>query len=240
MAETVNIKKSYSALNESLTKLFDEAGVRRTFTVPYIEGQSAADHINSVGQVAAQSGGVTGNMITSAHHSAGKGYGSGDGHTVGHPTEKLRTTVIQKDDEHAKAAIAAAQKNINNLKFLLGGDEPSVQTAQSQLDLVKKTDGAGMNLFDFGGMLIQVMFRPMQAMARAHSQTHPDGPSPQLRVSKAEAAPTGQESPQEPQGDAQGGGAAPTDQPVAPEAAAAPQAAQVPPAGAPAAPQAQG
>lgn len=220
-------------LNESLTKLFDESGVRRTFTVPYVQNQPMADHVNAVSQVAAQSGGLTGNMITSAHHSTGKGWGSGDGHTVGHPTDKLRTAIIQKDDPHAKAAVDAAQKHINNLKFLLGDSEPSIQTAQSQLDLVKKTDGAGMNLLDFGGMLTQIMLRPMQAVARAHSGTKKDGHSPKLRAPEAAAAPSGQESQAEPQGGAQGGGAAPTAQPAAPEAAAAP-------AGAPAAPQAQG
>ena len=45
MAETVNLKKAYSALNEKLAKLFDESGVRRSFTVPYIEGQEMKDHI---------------------------------------------------------------------------------------------------------------------------------------------------------------------------------------------------
>ena len=233
MADTVNLKKSYSALNEKLTQLFDESGVRRTFTVPYVEGQPMADHISAVGQVASQSGGLTGNMITSAHHSTGKGWGSGDGHTVGHSTDKLRMAVIQKGDPHAKAAVDAAQKHINNLKFLLGDNEPSIQTAQSQLDLVKKTDGAGMNLLDFGGMLTQIMLRPTQAAARAHSGTKKGGHSPQLRAPEEEAAPSGQESQLEPQGEAQGGEAAPTPQPVA---GAAPTAS----VGAPAAPQAQG
>jgi hypothetical protein len=137
MAETVNLKRSYSALNEALVKVFDESGVKRAFTVPYIEGQEMSDHINSVGQAASTVGGLSGNLVMSAHHSSGKGYGSGDGHTVGHPAEKLRQTQIPKDDANAKAAIAVAQHCINNFKFLLGDDDPTVQTAQGQLILAR-------------------------------------------------------------------------------------------------------
>lgn len=226
---TVNLKKSYSALNEHLTKQFDASGVRRSFTVPYIEGQPMADHINAVGQVATQSGGLTANMLTSAHHSEGKGWGSGDGHTVGHPSEKLRQTIIPKNNEAAKATIAAAQKHINNLKFLLGDKDPSIQTAQSQLDLVKRTDGAGMNLFDFGGMMTQMMVKPTQVVARAHSGTKEGGHSPHPRAPGGAAPQEGQESQPAPQGGAQEAEQAPTATQAAPAAPAAPQAAPVAP-----------
>jgi hypothetical protein len=241
MAKSVNLQKSYAALNEKLVQLFDESGVRRAFTVPYIEGQPTADHISSVGQVAQQAGGLTNNLVMTAHHSGGKGYGSGEGHTVGHPAESLRSTLIPKDDEHAKAAINAAQKHLDNLSELLGKDDPVIQTAQGQLDLVKKTDGVGMNLLDFGVMMNQLMYKPMQAVARAHSGTKDGGHAPQLRAPAgggAQQAPESQEQPGEaaqPQENAQ---EQPQEAPAAggqPEVQAAPAAA---PAGSPAAQQA--
>jgi hypothetical protein len=230
MADSVNLQKSYSALNEHLAKQFDESGVRRSFTVPYIDGQQMADHVAAVGQAASQSGGLTNNLLTTAHHSGGKGWGSGDGHTVGHPSDKLRSTIILKDDENAKATIAAAQKHLNNIKTLLGEADPIVQTAQGQLDLVKKADGAGMNLLDFGVMLTQVMYAPNQAVARAHSGTKDGGHAPQLRAPGA-AAP--QESPAEPPGEAQAAPEAPTGTPAAPAAQAAPGAAPAAPEASP-------
>src|ERR1700687_2434540 len=112
MADTVHLKNDYSKLNEAIIRVFDEGGVKRSFTVPYINGQEMKDHINAVGEAAQGTGGLTKNLIMSAHHSSGKGWGSDAGHTVGHPTDKLRQTIIPKDDENAKAAIAAAQKMI--------------------------------------------------------------------------------------------------------------------------------
>lgn len=227
MAETVNLKKSYAALNEKVIQLFDEQGVKRSFTIPYIEGQGMDEHVASIGQAAAQAGGIPSNLILSAHHSSGKGWGTGEGHTVAHPAEKLRTTIIPKDDEHAKAAIAAAQKHIDNISFLLGEKNPAVQQAQSQLDLVKKSDAAGMSLFDFGTLLINMMYRPTQLVAQAHAkaQGH-EGPKLQMHQ---EAAPEGgQETPAAAQGGPQGGGQAPEAQPAAPTAPAAPAAAPAP------------
>lgn len=222
---SVNLKKSYALMNEKLAQQFDGSGVKRSFTVPYVQGQPAEDHIAAVGQIAAQSGGLVGNLLTSAHHSTGKGWGSGDGATVGHPSEKLRTTIIPKNDEHAKATIDAAQKHLTNIETLLGDKDPAVQTAQSQLNLVKKSDGAGMNLLDFGVLLTQIMYAPHQAVARAHSNAHPDGMAPHLRGPHGEAPSDGQESQSQPQGDEQSAGGAPESQPAAPVAQAAPVAA---------------
>jgi hypothetical protein len=233
MAETVNLKKSYSALNEAIAKLYDESGVRRSFTVPYIEGQEMKDHINAVGQAASQNGGLATNFITSSHHSDGKGYHSGDGHTLGHPSEKLRQTVIPKDDARAKEAIDTAQKCISNFKYLLGDDNPDVQTSQGQLDLVKPTSGSGMSLFDFGVLLINIMHKPTQLIAQAHNGTKDGGHQPQLRA-------PGQETQQEPQGGEQGTEDTSTDQQEAPAAQGAPEAAPAPAAAAPAPQQAQG
>lgn len=236
MAETVNVQKSLSALNEKLIKLFDESGVKRSFSVPYIDGQETHDHITAVAQAASQTGGFTKNLITTAHHSGGKGYGTGDGHTVAHPADKLRSTIIPKDDERAKAAIAAAQKHLNNLAFLLGDDDPTVKTANGQLALVKKTDGAGMNLLDFGVMLIQAMFRPTQTFAREHQGGKPGGHSPKMSGPVSAQSQETQEAPQ-------GGAQPPEGTQQAPAAAQPPAAAPVAPAApvaAPVGPQAQG
>jgi hypothetical protein len=220
----VNLQKSFSLLNERLQKQIDGSGVKRNFTVPYIEGQPTADHIKAVGAAAAQTGGLTGNLLTTAHHSDGKGWGTGDGHTVGYSGDKLRTTTIPKGDEKAKATIDAAQAHINNFKKLLGDDDPQVTTAQHQLDLVKKTDGAGMTLLDFAVLVSQIMHAPTQAIARAHSGTKQGGHAPQLRApgSASEEAPEGQEQPQE----ASNAQEAPEGQPEGAAAPAAPGAAQ--------------
>lgn len=234
MADKVNLQKSFAMLNEKLATQFDESGVRRSFTVPYIDGQKTDEHIAAVGQAAAQAGGLTANLLTTAHHSSGKGWGTGDGHTVAHPSEKLRTTIIPKDDEHAKASIAAAQTHLNNMEKLLGEDDPAIQTAQSQLGLVKKSDGQGMNLLDFGVMLTQIMFPPMQAIAKAHSGTKDGGHAPQLRAPGG-TAPDDQESQEQPQGAPQGETEAPEGQQAPPDAPAAPNSQQPAPEAAPAA-----
>lgn len=175
MADTFNLKKSYAAMNARLTALFDESGVKRSFTVPYIDGEDMSDHINTVGQVATQVGGLGANLLTSAHHAGGKGWGSGEGHTVGHPADKLRETIIPKNDQNAKAVITAAQTHLNQLKSLLGAKSPEAMMTQGQLDLVKPTNAAGMNLFDFGTMMTQIMYRPTQALARSHNGSKPHG-----------------------------------------------------------------
>ena len=224
MAESVNLQKSYSRLNEKLIKLFDASGVRRSFTVPYVDGQDMNIHVESVGQAATQSGGLTNNLIMTAHHSGGKGWGSGEGHTVGHPADKLRNTVIPKDDEHAKAAIDAAQTHLNNVAKLIGDDDPAVKTAKSQLDLVKKTEGAGMTLLDFGVMLQQLTYAPNQAVARQHNDVKSAGPGhPKLQAPSTSAAQDGSDGAGEPQGEAQPAGSQP-------EAQAAPSAAPETPA----------
>ena len=235
MADKINVQKTFSGVNESLTKLFDESGVKRTFTVPYIDGQGMDEHINAVGQAANDTGGLTNNLITTQHHSSGKGWGSGDGHTVGFLADHLRDTLIPADDENAKAAIEAAQKHINEIAKGLGDDAPEIKVANGQLALLKKHDAAGMNLMDFGVMIQQMMHAPNQAIARAHSGKKEGGHAPHLR-------PPGQASQEEPESDsgAQGGAeqapAAGESALAAPAAPAAPVAASAPPAAAPAAP----
>lgn len=220
-ANRVNLQKSYSALNEKLAKVFDESGVKRSFTVPYIEGQSMSDHIQAVQQAATKAGGLAANLVTTYHHGAGKGWGSGDGHTIAHPAGKLKDTIIPDDDENAKAAIAAAQTHLNNVGKLIGEDNPVLQTANGQLNLVKKTEGAGMNLMDFGVLLTQITYAPNQAVARTYNGTKQGGHQSQLRGPMEESTDEGQEgseNDQEGAGEAQGENSAP-------EASATPEAA---------------
>lgn len=204
MADTVNLKKAYSLLNERLITLFDGSGVKRSLTVPYVNGQSMADHTQTVSKAVQNVGGLGANLLLTAHHSDGKGWGSGDGHTVAHPSDKLRSTIIPKDDEKAKAVIDAAQKYINGVKKLLGEEEPAVQVAQGQLNLVKKTEGQGMTLLDFGIFMTQMVYAPTQAVAKAHSGSKPGGHSVRLRAAGELHEQEAQQAP----GEAEGAGAA--------------------------------
>jgi len=225
--EPVNLHKSYSAMNENLADQFDKAGVKRSFTVPYIDGQKTEDHVKAVGQAAAMSGGLSKNLVSTYHRGSGNGWGSGHGETVGHNGDKLTETLIPKNDEHAQKSIKAAQTHLNNIKSLLPKDDPTVKEAQGQLDLVKKNDGAGMNLLHFGVFLQQILNAPMQAIAQAHSGSKDGGHAPHLRAPNRTAEPAAPEAP------AAGDQAAPEQvsaaAPEAPQAPAAPQAAPAPP-----------
>jgi hypothetical protein len=249
MAERINLQKSFSKVNESLVKLFDESGVHRSFTVPYIDGQSMADHITSVGQASQAAGGLGANLVMTAHHSTGKGYGSGDGHTVGHGTDSLRATIVPKNDENAKAAIDAAQAHLNNIGKLIGNDDPTVKTANGQLALAKKSDGAGMNLFDFGVLITQLLHKPTQAISQVISGAKEGGHAVHLRGPGKQSwiAPEEEELSGQTEGDgedkSQEGESQPApeagSQPAGAAGAAAPEA-QATSASAPEAPQAQG
>lgn len=244
MSEKVNLQKSLSKTNASLIHLLDQSGVRRSFTVPYIDGQEMADHVDAVNQAVKAAGGLGANLLTTAHHSDGKGFGSGDGHTVAHGAEELRGAIIPKDDKNAKAVLEAAQTHLNNIGKLLGEDNPVVKTANSQLALAKKSDGRGMSLFDFGVLITQVMAKPNQAISQAFSGAKEGGHSAKLRGPGAnfgsDEASTEAQNGQE---EAAGGESQPApdagSQPADEAAPAAPDA-QEAPAGAPAAPQAQG
>ena len=238
MADKINVQKTFSGVNESLTKLFDESGVKRTFTVPYIDGQGMDEHIGAVGQAANETGGLTNNLITTQHHSSGKGWGSGEGHTVGFLADHLRNTIIPADDEHAKAAIAAAQKHINEIAKGLGDDAPEIKVANGQLALLKKHDAAGMNLMDFGVMIQQMMHAPNQAIARAHSGKKDGGHAPHLRPPGAAQSQDQQEGGSEAQGGEEQAPAAGEAGPAAQAAPAAPVAAGAAPAASPVAAQA--
>lgn len=165
---TVNLKRAYSRLQEALIKLADESGIKRSATIPYVEGQMGAEHINAVGQAVSQVGGLTSNLLLSAHHSHGKGFGSGDGHTVSFPAEKLRQTIVTKDNENAKAAVDAARNYVNKIHFLIG-DDPTVKAAQAQLKIIGSNNMAGMSLSDCVIALVGIVHRPTQKVAQAHN-----------------------------------------------------------------------
>lgn len=238
--EPVNLHASYSRLNESLADQADKAGVKRSFTVPYVGGQKTEDHVKAVGQAAAQSGGLSKNLLSTYHRASGDGWGSGHGETTGHNGDKLSETIIPKKDEHAIKSISAAQTHLNNLKSLLGEKDPTIMEAQNQLNLVKKTEGAGMNLLHFSVFLQQIMNKPMQQVAQMHSGSK-GGHSAQLRAPRGGAqpatAPAGGAPEAQPTPETQG---APTEAaPTAGSPTAAPvatQAPQAPPQAAPAAP----
>jgi|SRR5690242_17124801 len=212
---SVNLKKSFANLNEKMSKSFDDSGVRRNFTVPYVKGHDMGQHVQDVGKVAMQSGGIPNNFLTSYHHGTGKGWGSEDGETVGHPAHQLQNSVISKGNKSVEDAIEAAQTHLSNLAHVLGKDDPNIMASQHQLDLVKKTQGVGMTLFNLGTLLLQIMFRPTQAAARAHARQKTGGVSGRLQppAQEQEASAEGQESPEggqeeaQPAGVAQGGGA---------------------------------
>jgi len=231
MADSVSLQRDYSRLNECLIALYDGSGVKRTATVPYIDQQEMSDHIAAVDAALKQSGGLTANVVSTAHHSKGKGWGSSEGHTVGHPSQKLRDTIIPAQDEKAKDAIDAAQKLLNDVKKLLGDKEPTVLTAQGLLDLVKPTSGQGMNLLDFGALLQHLVNKPILAVARAHSGTKEGGHAPHLRApgkAAAAALAEGQETQETALGGAPGAEQAPTAQAAAPEAQTPPVASAAP------------
>jgi hypothetical protein len=216
---TANIKRDYGVLNEKLIALFDGSGVKRSFTVPYVAGQETGDHVQAVGKAATQVGGFAKNVMMSAHaHSSGAKYGDGNGQTVGHPADKLRSTIIPKNDEKATAVIVAAQKLLKDLESVTPKNEKAhSQTAMNQLGVVKKTNGEGMNLLDFGVFMINLAFLPLQALARAHARVHPSGnPLKHQPARKHWQAGAGAQPPQagaQPQIPA-----APATQPPAPEA----------------------
>lgn len=181
-AAPVQLHREFSRLNEALTKLADEAGVKRSATIPYIHGQETHEHIQAVGQALQSVGGLTKNILTTQHHADGRGYGSGDGHTVAFPADKLKETILPKDDENAIAAIRAARILVNKVASLLGNDEPAVKVAKSQIQLVGKNNGSGMTVLDLMVALINIVNPPIAAVARSHSGTKEGGHGPHLRA----------------------------------------------------------
>jgi hypothetical protein len=181
---SVKLHRAFSALNSALTKLADESGVERSATIPYIHEQPMSDHIAAVGQALSTCCGITANILTTSHRADGRGFGSGDGESVAHPADALRSTIIPKGDKNAVAAISACKKLIGQIASLVGDDDPAVKVAKSQLDLVGKHDGENMTVLDMMIALQNIVHVPLQSVARAHSGTKESGHSPRLRAPK--------------------------------------------------------
>jgi hypothetical protein len=175
-AETVNLAKQYSRVNAALIALLDGLAVKRSATLPHIKSQSMSDHTNAIGQILPTIGGGAANLILYTHTV----HGGDGGKTVLYPTEKLRTTIIPKNSELAKDAIAAERALLNDLDFLIGdhaaAGKPQIEQAKSQLKLIGTRDGAGMNLFDFAAALIAIPSKLLQTTARLHSIAKHGGP----------------------------------------------------------------
>jgi hypothetical protein len=182
MKKGLNLRASYNKVNEDLSKLFDERGVPRNWTVPFTEGHDASAHIKAVGATADDHSGLAASFVTSAHHPGGRGYRSADGSTQGHSVDKLRQVHIPKDDEMAIRVIADARTLLNQIAELLGKDEPAVVTARSQLNLAARSNGQGMTLYDFAVLIIQLLHPPVQAVAQRHAlvKAHHTGNSKHL------------------------------------------------------------
>src|ERR1700680_1093034 len=162
--EGVTLQRAYSKLNSAVTALFDGLGVRRSATVAHVAGESMSDHIDAVSKVLPTIGGVTANLSTATHTK----HDPNGGATVLHPADKLRSTIVPKDNDLAKAAINACRSFVNKVESLVD-ETPEVKMAKSQLALISKQDGAGMSSFDLGAALLSVPGPLIQLVARLHS-----------------------------------------------------------------------
>jgi hypothetical protein len=167
---TVNLRKIYSRVLESLSDCFEENGVDPKFVVPYTEGHNMSDHIRDVGAVVSEHGGTGENFLLSYHVADGKGYGSADGETVGFSVSKLSQTEIKPNDPAAKKVLADARVMLNQIQSLLGDDDDAVVKAKSTLRLAEAADAAGMNCLHLGALLVNVLYPPVQVAAKKHAQ----------------------------------------------------------------------
>ena len=154
----------FARLNKSMVALLDSLGVKRAATIPFIDGDSDANHITAVGAAAAQHGGLTKVLVTSYHNKAGRDHG--DGESVLHSGDRLESTILPAKSEEAATVLSNAQKLINQFAEHVGKDSKEVQTAQGYLDLFKKSDGAGMNALDFAIGVQQIILPLAVASSR--------------------------------------------------------------------------
>lgn len=162
----VKVQKEFSNIGHALTDLADNLGIKRSFTVPYVE-QDMHEHIEAVGAAAAEAGGLTRNLLFTFHTKGKRGWGTPDGATVGFNATKLREAIIPADFEQAKIALADTKTLVNEYAKLLGNDDPVVKTAQSQLNVIGKHNGQGMTALDFSLALLSLPGPLLQAVARA-------------------------------------------------------------------------
>ncbi len=180
-------QKLQANIDDSLIDLADKLNIPRSFSVPYIAGQSTDDHIQAVTNAAGPVGGLGRSVITSAHDPGGAGFGSGEGKTVGHDAGAMFNTAIPADDPRAKQAIDLTQQQVDMYKGELGADNKAVQQAQAKLDFIKKQSGAGMSVLQFGTALHDAVILPTQAAQRQQQVT-------EFKEKQADAAKKQQES----------------------------------------------
>jgi hypothetical protein len=166
----INLHTSVAQVNENLVRLNDSLGVRRAFSTPFVDGAGMDEHIKTVGAAADQHGGLMKVLISSYHHEKGKGWGSGEGETVGHPVEKLNTTLIPKDFAPAIKVIGAVRTLVTKAASIVGDKDPAITRARSQLGLLSAANGAQMNLFDFDSFMQFIVFPVIQSVSRVHSR----------------------------------------------------------------------
>jgi hypothetical protein len=182
IAASVNLLKLYSHLNAAICDLFDSLGVKRSLTMPHQAGQSMADHITDVGGALRKVGGITANLVTATHTR----HDPKGGATVAFPSDQLRQTIIPKNFEPAKTAVATCRTLVNKIAGLVP-DEPAAQQAKSQIKLIGQQDMAGMHAFDAGAALVAIIHPLFQMLARNHSAVkHGGHHNPQLTAPKAE------------------------------------------------------
>jgi hypothetical protein len=181
----VNLHTSVAKVNESLAQLNDALGVRRVFSTPFVDGEGMSDHVKTVGAAADQHGGLTKVLLSSYHHEGKRGWNSSDGETVGHPVEKLQSTLIPKDFAPAIKAIGATRTLITKAASVVGDKNSAITKARSQLGLLTASNAAQMNLMDFCSMIHFLVLPVIQSAARAHhavktrhlgDQSHPGDP----------------------------------------------------------------
>jgi hypothetical protein len=178
---SINLRKANSKLNEQLAHLADNL-VGRGVTIPYVKGHQTADHVNAIQKVLAPSGGLGRNVILTYHREEGRGFNSEDGETVAYSTHKMRNAIIPTGNKDAKAAIEACNALVSNCASAVGSKDPAIVKARGQLALVEKNAGIGMTVFNLVTLLINCSTISIQAVARAHSNLHPDGPHVKARV----------------------------------------------------------
>jgi hypothetical protein len=168
----VKVQREFSNINHALVDLCDGLGLRRAFTIPYVEADMS-DHIQAVGAAAQEVGGMTRNVLFTMHHKNGAGWGSTEGSTIAFNADKLREVLIPEDNEEAKTALADAKGLVNEFAKLLGDDDPAVKTAKSQLGRLSKHDGHGMTALDFSLALLNLPTPLLQAVTRGvHKKRH--------------------------------------------------------------------
>lgn len=105
------------------------------FAMQMIPGQGTADHVNAVGS-AANSALPDHGLVGTALVSHQPTYGKGDGQTMGFSFDKLSQTTIPQ--EQFAPVLASSQRQVDYASKVLGSNDPTVQAAQSKLDLMKK------------------------------------------------------------------------------------------------------